>query len=61
MKEKVLEIIESLNGILIDLEKVDNHAYGYKAAAVRARKVLHESRKEFQEIRKEIQAKKNEE
>ena len=54
MKEKVLEIIESLNGILIDLEKVDNHAYGYKAAAVRARKVLHESRKEFQ-------AKKNEE
>ena len=61
MKEKVLEIIESLNGILTDLEKVDNHAYGYKAAAVRARKVLHESRKEFQEIRKEIQAKKNEE
>jgi hypothetical protein len=60
MKEKVLEIIESLNGILADVEKVDNHAYGYKAAAVRARKVLHESRKEFQELRKEIQAKKNE-
>lgn len=61
MKEKVLEIIESLNGILADVEKVDNHAYGYKAAAVRARKVLHESRKEFQELRKEIQARKNEE
>ena len=60
MKEKVLEIIESLNGILADVEKVDNHTYGYKAAAVRARKVLHESRKEFQELRKEIQAKKNE-
>jgi len=61
MKEKVLEIIESLNGILTDVEKVDSHAYGYKAAAVRARKVLHESRKEFQELRKEIQARKNEE
>ena len=61
MKDKVLEIIESLNNILIDLEKVETHSYGYKAAAVRARKVLHESRQKFQDLRKEIQEKKNEE
>ena len=61
MKEKLEQLIEDLQAILADVEKVDEKAYGYKAAAVRARKVLHESRKEFQELRKEIQAKKNEE
>tara|TARA_B100000674_G_C37512469_1_gene765473 strand:+ start:191 stop:382 length:192 start_codon:yes stop_codon:yes gene_type:complete len=61
MRDKILQIIENLNNILNDVEKVEEHAYGYKAAAVRARKVLHESRKEFQELRKEIQERKNEE
>jgi ElaB/YqjD/DUF883 family membrane-anchored ribosome-binding protein len=61
MKDKITQIIEDLNNILLDIEKIESKSYGYKAAAVRARKVLHESRKEFQEIRKEIQAKKNEE
>jgi len=61
MKDKVTQIIENLNNILLDIEKIESKSYGYKAASVRARKVLHESRKAFQEIRKEIQAKKNEE
>jgi hypothetical protein len=61
MKEKLLETIEKLNEILADIDKVDDKAYGYKAAAVRARKALHEARSVCQELRKEIQAKKNEE
>jgi len=61
MKEKLLETIEKLNEALADIEKVDEKAYGYKAAAVRARKVLHEAKGVCQDLRKEIQAKKNEE
>ena len=61
MKEKLLETIEKLNEALADIEKVEEKAYGYKAAAVRARKVLHETKSVCQELRKEIQAKKNEE
>ncbi len=53
-------MIEGLQAILEDIEKVDEKSYGYKAAAVRARKTLHEARGQFQELRKEIQAKKNE-
>ncbi len=61
MKQKLEQLIESLQAILEDVEKVDEKSYGYKAAAVRARKTLHEARGQFQELRKEIQAKKNEE
>jgi small nuclear ribonucleoprotein (snRNP)-like protein len=61
MKQKLEQLIEQLNAILEDVQKVDEKSYGYKAAAVRARKTLHEARGQFQELRKEIQAKKNEE
>ena len=61
MKQKLEQLIEGLQAILDDIEKVDKKSYGYKAAAVRARKTLHEARGQFQELRKEIQAKKNEE
>ena len=61
MKQKLEQLIEGLQAILEDVEKVDEKSYGYKAAAVRARKTLHEARGQFQELRKEIQAKKNEE
>jgi ElaB/YqjD/DUF883 family membrane-anchored ribosome-binding protein len=61
MKQKLEQLIEGLQAILDDIEKVDEKSYGYKAAAVRARKTLHEARGQFQELRKEIQAKKNEE
>ena len=61
MKQKLEQLIEGLQAILEDIEKVDEKSYGYKAAAVRARKTLHEARGQFQELRKEIQAKKNEE
>ena len=61
MKQKLEQLIERLQAILEDVEKVDEKSYGYKAAAVRARKTLHEARGQFQELRKEIQAKKNEE
>ena len=60
MKQKLEQLIEGLQAILDDIEKVDKKSYGYKAAAVRARKTLHEARGQFQELRKEIQAKKNE-
>ena len=60
MKQKLEQLIEGLQAILDDIEKVDDKSYGYKAAAVRARKTLHEARSQFQELRKEIQAKKNE-
>mgnify|MGYP003142060394 FL=1 len=61
MKQKLEQLIERLQAILEDIEKVDEKSYGYKAAAVRARKTLHEARSQFQELRKEIQAKKNKE
>ena len=61
MKEKLLETIQKLNEALADIEKVEGKSYGYKAAAVRARKILHETKGVCQELRKEIQAKKNEE
>jgi len=60
MKQKLLEAIEKLNEILTDIEKVEDKSYGYKAAAVRARKTLHETKGVCQDLRKEIQAKKNE-
>ena len=59
MKEKMEALIESLQASIVDLEKVEGHSYGYKSAAVRARKVMHHVRKELQELRKEVQLKKN--
>ena len=52
-------LIENLQAAIADLEKVEEHAYGYKSAAVRVRKVMHEARGELQELRKEVQTKKN--
>jgi hypothetical protein len=59
MKEQVEEIILSLQESLEDLDKVENGSYGYKASAVRARKVMLETSKLLKEIRKEIQEAKN--
>ena len=59
MKEKMEQLIENLQAAIADLEKVEEHAYGYKSAAVRVRKVMHEARVELQELRKEVQTKKN--
>ena len=38
MKQKLEQLIEGLQAILEDIEKVDEKSYGYKAAAVRAQK-----------------------
>jgi chromosome segregation ATPase len=59
MKEKMEKLIENLQAAIADLEKVESHAYGYKSAAVRARKAMHQARNKLQELRKEVQTKKN--
>tara|TARA_R110002074_G_scaffold377714_3_gene555286 strand:+ start:136 stop:324 length:189 start_codon:yes stop_codon:yes gene_type:complete len=59
MKEHVEKIILSLQESLEDLDKVENGSYGYKSAAVRARKVMLESSKLLKDIRKEVQEAKN--
>ncbi len=59
MKERMEKLIENLQAAVADLEKVEEHAYGYKSAAVRARKIMHQARTELQELRKEVQSKKN--
>ena len=59
MKEKMETLIKNLQAAIADLQKVDEHAYGYKSAAVRARKAMHKARTELQELRKEVQTKKN--
>ena len=59
MKEKMEQLIENLQAAIADLEKVEEQAYGYKTAAIRVRKVMHEARGELQELRKEVQTKKN--
>ena len=58
MKQKLEQLIEGLQAILEDIEKVDEKSYGYKAAAVRARKTLHEARGQFQELLKKFKLKK---
>ena len=58
MKEKIEHLIEELQSIIPDVEKVEDHAYGYKSAAVRARKKLLHLRNALQELRKEVQEKK---
>jgi len=52
-------MIEKLEGILVELDKVEGHLYGYKSAAVRARKVMQECRNDLADLRKEVQDKKN--
>ena len=59
MREQLKEMIEKLEGILVELDKVEAHLYGYKSAAVRARKVMQECRNELADLRKEVQDKKN--
>ena len=59
MREQLKEMIEKLEGILVELAKVDAHLYGYKSAAVRARKVMQECRNDLADLRKEVQDKKN--
>jgi len=58
MKEKIQYLVEELESIIPDVEKVEGHAYGYKSAAVRARKKLLELRNAMQDLRKEVQEKK---
>ena len=50
---------EQLKEILVELDKVEGHLYGYKSAAVRARKVMQECRNELADLRREVQDKKN--
>ena len=52
-------MIAKLEGILVELDKVEGQLYGYKSAAVRARKVMQECRNELAELRKEVQDRKN--
>ena len=59
MREQLKEMIEKLAGILVELDKVEAHLYGYKSAAVRARKVMQECRNDLADLRKEVQDKKN--
>ena len=59
MKERMETLIENLQNAIADLEKVEEKSYGYKSAAVRARKAMHAARNELQELRKEVQLKKN--
>ena len=61
MKQKLEQLIERLQAILEDIEKVDEKSYVYYEEADRDRKNLHEARSKYQELRKKIQAKKNEE
>ena len=59
MREEVIEIIAELQDALADIEKVENGSYGFKAAAVRVRKVLLTSSKQLKDVRKEVQEAKN--
>tara|TARA_R100000315_G_C5179016_1_gene103711 strand:- start:504 stop:695 length:192 start_codon:yes stop_codon:yes gene_type:complete len=59
MKDIILKLIEELNSTIKDVEKVENQEYGYKSAAVRARKVCQNVSKELKELRKQIQELKN--
>lgn len=58
MREEIEKAIKDLQEALVDLDKVEAGAYGYKSAAPRARKVLMEVSKTLKAIRTEIQEKK---
>ena len=57
--KQILKIINSLNEMIKDAEKVENKQYGYKTAAVRARKVCQKAINDLKDIKKEIQVLKN--
>ena len=59
MKNKILILIEELKKTLEDIDKVENREYGYKSAAVRSRKICQNVINALKELRKEIQASKN--
>ena len=58
MREQLKEMIEKLEGILVELDKVESHLYGYKSAAVRARKVMQECRNELADLRRKFKIEK---
>ena len=58
MREQLESIITELQEVLMDLDKVEAGAYGFKSAAPRARKALMEASKSLREIRAEVQDKK---
>ena len=60
MRDKLEQILKELQQAMLDLEKVETGADGYKSAAPRARKVLMESTKKLRDLRVEIQEKKKE-
>jgi len=59
MRERLEIIIEELRATMTDIDKIESGAYGYKAAAPRARKAALAAIKELKELRSEIQNKKN--
>ena len=59
MRERLELIIQELRESMIDIDKVESGAYGYKAAAPRARKAALTAIKELKELRLEIQNTKN--
>jgi len=60
MREQLESIITELQEVLMDLDKVEAGAYGFKSAAPRARKALMEASKKLREIRSDVQDKKKE-
>jgi hypothetical protein len=61
MKEKILQLIEELQLSIKDIEKVENKDYGYKSAAVRARKICGKVSEDLKQLRRDIQKSKTEE
>ena len=59
MRETLEQIVKELQQTLMDLDKVDAGAYGYKSAAPRARKALMEASKELRDVRAVVQEVKN--
>ena len=58
MREQLENIIAELQEVLMDLDKVEAGAYGFKSAAPRARKALMQASKNLREIRADVQYKK---
>ena len=58
MREQLENIIAELQEVLMDLDKVEAGAYGFKSAAPRARKALMQASKNLREIRAGVQDKK---
>ena len=58
MREQLESIIAELQEVLVDLDKVEAGAYGFKSADPRARKALMEASKNLRQIRADVQDKK---